>query len=88
MAKQLCNACVLQNWSFGSREEAEAWLQKHMVFGVEEVLYSGSLCGDGWFLTVTRRYNSAPLTVSGQIATIGALIAGCEFDHAAAPEVQ
>ena len=88
MAKELCNACVLQNWTFDSREEAESWLRRQQELNWAEVLYSGQICGSGWHLTVSRRYNNAPMTQPGQIATIGALIAGYEFDHAAAPEVQ
>lgn len=88
MAKKLCNACVLQNWTFDSREEALSWLQFHEALDSVDVLYFGQICGNEWHVTVSRRYNNSLMTQPGQIATIGALIAGYEFDHAAVLDVE
>lgn len=86
MAKKLCNACVLQNWMFDSREEAEAWLMKEP--GVVAVPVFRPVRGGKWVVTVTWSYNSVPVTMASQIAIIGALISGFEIEHLLDPEVQ
>lgn len=85
MAKKLCNACVLQNWMFDSWEEAEAWLMKER--GVVSVPVFRSVPGGKFVVTVTRSYNSVPVTMASQIAIIGALISGFDIDRLLVPEV-